>query len=152
MASQLPTLVFLAGAFADPSCFDPLTSRLQKAGYPFIYASVPSLNPSSPGDSSTAQDAAHVRNNVLLPLLEEGKDIIVIVHSYGGVVGGAAATGLSKAELSAEGKTSGILGLLYIVGNVVGNGQCLLEAVGGAYPPFIIENHVGLQKRSRCYI
>jgi rhodanese-related sulfurtransferase len=149
MASRLPTLVFLAGAFAEPSCFDALTSELQRAGYPTVYATVLSLNPSNPQDVSTSQDAEHVRNKFLLPLLDEGKDIVVIVHSYGGVVGGAAAAGLSKIERLTQGKSSGIVGLLYIVGNIVGDGESLLQAVGGAYPPFIIENHVSLLNRSR---
>jgi pimeloyl-ACP methyl ester carboxylesterase len=149
MTSPLPTLVFLAGAFADPSCFDALTSELQKAGYPTVYTTVLTLNPSNPQDVSTSQDAEHVRNKFFLPLLDEGKDIVVIAHSYGGVVGGAAAAGLSKIERLAQGKSSGILGLLYIVGNIVGDGQSLLQAIGGTYPPFIVENHVSLHQETR---
>ncbi|KAF2450128.1 prolyl aminopeptidase-like protein [Karstenula rhodostoma CBS 690.94] len=134
---SLPTLVLLAGAFAEPSCFDALNSELQKCGYPTVYATFLSLNPPRPLEVSTSQDAEHVRTKFLLPLLDESKDIILVVHSYGGIVGSAAAAGLSKTERLTQGKSSGILGLLYIAGNIVAEGQSLLQAVGGAYPPFI---------------
>jgi hypothetical protein len=65
---------------------------------------------------TTSKDAEEARTRYLLPLLEEGKDVIVFVHSYGGVVGGAAAAGLSKSARSVEGKPGGVVGLLYLVG------------------------------------
>lgn len=137
-----PIILFFAGAFADPSCFDTFSKHLQRAGYPTAYARVPSLNPANPATISTSQDAKFTREKYLLPLLDEGKDVVIFAHSYGGVVGGAAAAGLSKASRSADGKPGGIVGLLYCVGNIVQEGQTLLQAVGGAYPPFIKEDNV----------
>ncbi|KAF2726504.1 prolyl aminopeptidase-like protein [Polyplosphaeria fusca] len=134
---QRPTILFFAGAFADPSCFDTLSEHLRKAGYPTTYAYVPSLNPTDLTTVSCSQDAQVTRKNHILPLLDEGKDVVIFAHSYGGVVGGAAAAGLSKASRSAAGKLGGVIGLLYCVGNIVSEGETLLQAVGGAYPPFI---------------
>jgi len=142
MSSLLPTIVFVAGAFADPSCFDDLAAIFNKAGYPTVYASVPSLNPKDPTSVATSKDAEYVRNNFLLPLLEDGKEVIVFVHSYGGIVGGAAAAGLSKNSWVAAGKKGGIIGLLYLAGNLVGDGESLKQAIGGVYPPFIKEDYV----------
>jgi pimeloyl-ACP methyl ester carboxylesterase len=140
MAQSLPTIVFLAGAFADPSCFAELAARFNQAGYPTVYAHVLSLNPEDLISATTSRDAEYVRENTIVPMLEAGKDVVVFAHSYGGVVGGAAAVGLSK---SAEtGNKGGVIGLLYLVGNLVGEGTSLKQAVGGAYPPFIKEDHV----------
>ncbi|KAF2873871.1 prolyl aminopeptidase-like protein [Massariosphaeria phaeospora] len=137
MSRPLPTVVFFAGAFANPSCFDQLSARLEKAGYSTVYAHVPSLNPPDTTNITTSKDSEQAREGVILPLLDDGKDVVIFVHSYGGVVGGAAAAGLSTVSRSAEGKKGGVLGLLYLVGNIVGEGETLLQAVGGAYPPFI---------------
>jgi pimeloyl-ACP methyl ester carboxylesterase len=142
MAQTSPTIVFFAGAFADPSCFDALAALLRKAGYPAVYAKVPSLNPADPTSVSTAKDAEETRNSILLPLLDDGKDVVIFTHSYGGVVGGQAAAGLSKNARSTAGKPGGIIGLVYLVGNIVGEGESLLEAVGGAFPPFIKQHCV----------
>ncbi len=142
MASLFPTVVFVPGAFASASCFDDLAARFRKIGYATAYADVPSLNPTDPTAVSASKDAEHVRNNVILPLVDEGKDLIIFVHSYGGVVGGTAAAGLSKTSRLQEDKAGGVIGLLYLVGNIVGQDETLLQAVGGAYPPFIKQNYV----------
>jgi pimeloyl-ACP methyl ester carboxylesterase len=148
MANSLPTIVFFAGAFAEPTCFDDLASHFKQAGYPTVYANVLSLNPPNPADVTTAKDAQYTREKVLLPLLEEGKDVIVFAHSYGGMVGGAAAAGLSKHSRAREGKQGGVIGLLYLAGNIICEGETLLQAMGGAYPPFVKENYVS--QRTPC--
>ncbi|KAF2200388.1 alpha/beta-hydrolase [Delitschia confertaspora ATCC 74209] len=140
MSSTHPTIVFFAGGFADPTCFDTISALFQQSGYPAVYANVRSLNPSDAASVTTAKDAEHTRNQVLLPLIEEGKDVIVFVHSYGGIVGGAAAARLSKKSRLAEGKAGGVVGLVYLAGNIVREGESLLQAMGGSYPPFLKEN------------
>lgn len=142
MSQTPPTIVFFAGAFADPSCFDILSEHFREQGYPTVYAHVPSLNPADATAVSTSQDAEETRNKVLLPLIEANKDLVIFVHSYGGVVGGAAAAGLSKQTRTAEGKPGGVIGLVYLVASLVGQGETMLQSVGGAYPPFIKQHHV----------
>ena len=142
-SSNKPTIVLFAGAFADPSCFDRIKPLLGDAGYPTVYASVPSLRPKDLESTSCANDAQFARDNTLLPLIDgEHKDVIVFVHSYGGVVGGAAAAGLSKRARAARGEAGGVVGLVYLVGNIVLEGETLLHAVGGSYPPFIKQGKV----------
>lgn len=142
MDRPAPTIVFFAGAFADPSCFDSLAQLFKNAGYPTEYAHVLSLNASDPESVTTAQDAQHTREKYLLPLVESGKDVVIFVHSYGGVVGGAAAAGLSKTSRLAKGEEGGVIGLFYLVGVVAAEGENLLQSVGGAYPPFIKRDYV----------
>jgi pimeloyl-ACP methyl ester carboxylesterase len=145
MATTLsrPTIVFFAGAFAEPSCFDRIATQFQSSGFSTVYATVPSLNPSALSSVSCSKDASEARNNTLLPLIDEQhKDVIIFTHSYGGVVGGAAAAGLSKVTRISRNQKGGVIGLVYLVGNIVSEGETLLQAVGGAYPPFIKEGNV----------
>ncbi|KAL9619793.1 MAG: hypothetical protein Q9160_005629 [Pyrenula sp. 1 TL-2023] len=141
MSQTPPTIVFFAGAFAEPSCFNILSEHFREQGYPTIYANIPSLNPADAAAASTSHDAEETRNKTLLPLLEANKDVVVFVHSYGGVVGGAAAAGLSKQARAAEGKSGGVIGLVYLVASLVSEGESMLQSVGGAYPPFIKQNY-----------
>lgn len=60
------------------------------------------------------------------------------------MVGGAAAAGLSKVARLSDNQEGGVIGLIYLVGNIVSEGESLLQAVGGAYPPFITEGNVSL--------
>lgn len=139
MALTLPTIVFVAGGFANPSCFDEIAATFGKEGYPTTYATVPSLNSSDARNATTSLDAQHVRENVLLPLINEGKDIILVVHSYGGVVGGAAAYGLGKSSPSAKG---GVIGFLCIPAVLTHEGQTLLQVLGGVWPPWLLIDYV----------
>ncbi|PSN71562.1 prolyl aminopeptidase-like protein [Corynespora cassiicola Philippines] len=141
MSDSKPTILFFAGAFADPSCFDEISSKFNQSGYPTAYARIPSLNPTDPASVSNPKDIKHARDNILTPLLDIGKEVIVLVHSYGGMVGGPAAAGLSKTSRKSAGKKGGVNGLLYLAGNIACEGESLLDIIGGAYPSFIKENH-----------
>ncbi|KAI3025098.1 Cytochrome P450 family protein [Aspergillus niger] len=136
--ATLPIIVIVPGAFGTPQGFEKLLPHLTEAGYATHPGSYPSCNPSDPANVSSPQDIAHLRDNVLLPLLnEEGKDVVIIAHSYGGVVAGGAARGLAKGTRTAQGQSTGVIGLIYVVGNITLDGESLFNAVGGAYPPFI---------------
>ncbi|ETS80442.1 hypothetical protein PFICI_07971 [Pestalotiopsis fici W106-1] len=135
--SSKPEIVIVPGAFGTPAGFDKLAKHLHAAGLTTHGAAYPSCNPTDPATASSARDIAHVRDHVLLPLLDAGKHVVVLVHSYGGVVGGAAARGLDRPSRAAAGLEGGVVGLIYMVGNITLENETLLEAVGGAYPPFI---------------
>ncbi|GAA3561946.1 alpha/beta hydrolase [Kribbella ginsengisoli] len=76
-----PTIVLVHGAFADSSGFNAVIQRLTKDGYPVVAAA----NPLRAVPSDAAQLSA---------LLDSIKGPIVLVgHSYGGVVMSTAATG-----------------------------------------------------------
>ncbi|CEL00649.1 Putative Catalytic protein (Fragment) [Aspergillus calidoustus] len=99
-----PVIVLVPGAFGTPQGFEKMLPYLTKAGYATHPESYPSCNPSDPAKVSCPQDIAFLRDHVLLPLLNEhGKDVVILAHSYGGVVAGGAAKGLAKETRRAQG-------------------------------------------------
>jgi len=76
-----PTVVLVHGAFADSSGWSDVAGRLMNAGYPVIAFSNPLRGPAS--------DAAYLRT--FLSTIEG--PIVLVGHSYGGVVITNAATG-----------------------------------------------------------
>ncbi|KAI0434742.1 alpha/beta-hydrolase [Xylaria sp. FL1042] len=139
-SASLPTIVVVPGAFGKPDGFDPILPYLQKAGFTTRPGPYPSCNPADPAATTSEKDSISLRNDVLLPLLEQRKDVIVLAHSYGGIAAGGAVKNLDKVTRNAEGQTAGVVGLIYIAGNIALEGETLLHAVGGQYPPFIKEN------------
>ena len=138
-------LVLVAGAFSEPkSAFNELLPHLQYGPFDTIkVAPVLSSNPPDPGSADCTKDAEAIRAEVLLPLIEEqSHDVILFTHSYGGLCGGAAAHGLSKSERLQKNQLGGVIGLFYLVGNLVHENSSLLEAVGGQFPPYIKEDTV----------
>lgn len=137
-SSALPTLVLVPGAFGTPAGYDKLLPQFEQAGLKTVPGPYPSCNPPDPTAATASEDIKSLRQNVLLPLIEEqGKDIVILAHSYGGVVAGGAAKGLDKSTRKSQGHATGVVGLIYVAGNIALENESLFDAVGGAYPPFI---------------
>lgn len=149
MASALlPTILLVPGAFGTPDGYEKLVPYLQEAGFTTHPGPYPSCDPVDPSTATSEKDIISLREHVILPLLDDKhNDIVIVAHSYGGVVGGGAAKGLDKATRMAQGKTSAVAGLIYVAGNITLEGESLSDAVGGEYPPFIKRDQVRAAKR-----
>ncbi|EFW98422.1 hypothetical protein CMQ_4274 [Grosmannia clavigera kw1407] len=82
------------------------------------------------------EDAAAIRA-VLTPLVEQGKEVIVVVHSYGGVPGASAIQGLGWKQRAKEGKTGGVSLFIYLSAFVTRKGKCPKELLGGQFLPWM---------------
>ncbi|KAI1294291.1 Alpha/Beta hydrolase protein [Xylaria venustula] len=135
MSAELPVLVLVPGAFGKPEGFDKLIPHLN--GLQTHPGAYPSCDPPDPTNATCADDIAALRKTLLSLLDQQQRDVVILAHSYGGVVAGGAAKDLDKDSREAQGKTSAVVGLIYVAGNITLEGECLFDAVGGAYPPFI---------------
>ncbi|KAI3342586.1 Alpha/Beta hydrolase protein [Ustulina deusta] len=133
-SSVLPLIVLVPGAFGTPAGFDKMIPHLN--GLQTHPGAYPSCNPPDPMNANCSDDVSALRRT-LLSLLDQQRDLVVLAHSYGGVVAGGATKDLDKESRKAQGHTSAVVGLFYVVGNITLDGECLIEAVGGTYPPFI---------------
>ncbi|KAI1875456.1 hypothetical protein JX265_004514 [Neoarthrinium moseri] len=129
LSASRPVVVIVPGAFGTPDGFATLATHLRDAGYATHPGPYPSCDPLDPVTVASSLDAASLRDNVLLPLLnEKHEDVVIIAHSYGGVVAGGAAKGLDKQMRMAQGQTTSVIGLIYIAGNITLDGESLLKA------------------------
>ncbi|KAL9626470.1 MAG: hypothetical protein Q9204_007275 [Flavoplaca sp. TL-2023a] len=133
-------VVIVPGAWHPAILYEDLVSRLQAAGYGAIVASYPSCNSQSPKTATCDQDAKAIRRQCLSLMEDEGKDLLLVCHSFGGIPGGAAAHGLSKKERRQKGEKGGIIGLVYMTAFVVAEGSSVLEFLGGKHAPFLVPN------------
>ncbi len=82
----------------------------------------------------------YIREKMILPILEhEERDVILVMHSYSGVPGSAAALGLGKKERMAQGKKAGVIGQVYFAAILHKGGDevDLFTASGGSFPPYL---------------
>ena len=108
----LPTVVVIPAACQTPSLYVPLTKALSERSIPSSIVPTASVG-ASPGFKDFSADVALVRDTVN-KLLDEGKDVIVLVHSYGGIPGSAALKGLGKRERLKGGNRGGVVRLVYV--------------------------------------
>jgi len=142
MSSLKPAIVIVPGAWHPASCYDGLANQLKAADFTVLTATLPSLNPPNPLTATCTEDAKAVRK-VILSLLDVGKDVVLVNHSYGGVPGNCAARGLSKATYGKPG-VGGVIGIIHMASFVVPGGTSLVDFGGGTHPPYILVNQVSL--------
>ncbi|KAL8737031.1 MAG: hypothetical protein Q9181_002095 [Wetmoreana brouardii] len=132
--NALPTIVLVPGAFHQASAMDLLSFQLKEAGYStrtfgLVTVDHPRL--------TVQDDAFALAGDVLLPLIEQqGKDVVLYLHSYAGFPGSAAIKGLSKTERLAAGEQGGVLGLIFQSAFIPKPGDTLLQMIGGNYAPW----------------
>jgi hypothetical protein len=63
-------------------------------------------------------------------LTEEGKDIVLMLHSYSGLVACEASKGLVKSARAKVGKQGGIVWIVFVTAVVGKEGQSLLDMMG----------------------
>ena len=127
MANLNPIIVLIPGAWHTPECFQTLRTHLSNHSFTTFCEKLPSISTSEPSAHTAQTDASFIRNELLLPLLNEGKRIVIVMHSYGGQPGSAAAYGLSEEERAKEGLEGGVVGLIYMAAFVVPSGQTCVE-------------------------
>ncbi|KAK7746096.1 hypothetical protein SLS62_009556 [Diatrype stigma] len=124
------TIVICSGAWTLPELYNPLIEALAAKGHVAVCKAPPSY-PHSPDDPPKINpDADYLRNHVLNPLLDGGKDIVIFMHSYGGAYGPASLEGISKKERKAKGLEGGVIASIFNTALVVPKDTTPLAALG----------------------
>ena len=132
-----PLVYVLHGAWHGPSYFETVKAKLHALGYTMACPEQPSTG-ASPPTKTLYDDAAYVRAELEL-LIEHGQEVVLVMHSYGGMVGTQAAAGLGKAERTQRGLSGGIVRLFYACAFLLPVGSDLCKSLGGSFPPWIKE-------------
>lgn len=96
--SDTPTLVFVPGAWHKSTCYDKIIKPLQdQHNIKCVSVTLPST---TDNPNATFKDDVDAARNAILSETAEGRDAIVIAHSYGGMVGNSAIKGLTQQKAS----------------------------------------------------
>lgn len=138
MTAKHPFIVIVPGGSQNPAHYGYLSHLLFLAGYPVYTALLPSVGHA--GQITVDDDTRYIREKMILPVLDyEERDVVLLMHSYSGVPGSAAATGLGRGEREKQGRKTAVIGQIYLAALLAkgGEGKNLLETVGGQFPPHI---------------
>ncbi|WYZ40084.1 hypothetical protein EsH8_IV_000425 [Colletotrichum jinshuiense] len=134
-AATLPTVVFTPGAWHGPQSFDLVRAGLTLKGYESEAITLPSVG-ADPATVGLEDDAAVLRST-LETLADAGKEIVLVVHSYGGMVGSNAVEGLGYQQRVANNETGGVIMMVYLSAFAAPNGTSLLDMLSGEYLPWM---------------
>jgi pimeloyl-ACP methyl ester carboxylesterase len=121
--SKLPSIVFVHGMFHVPANYDVLLKLLKDAGYRVSAPQLPSMQDLTPAVGTMEPDIKAVREAIEQEL-EQDHDVVLVMHSYGGVVGSQAFKGLAKKD---RGDKSGVTQLVGVAANLLDEGEKMAD-------------------------
>jgi pimeloyl-ACP methyl ester carboxylesterase len=121
MASPLPTIVLVHGAWHTPANYRSFTTALETHDFKVHVPHLPSCRGTrtSVSNASFPEDVAHVCS-VVKPLIEASGQVIMVMHSYGGAVGTEAISGIPSTS-------DGIIHLFYICAYILPPGLSIFS-------------------------
>lgn len=112
-----PSILLIPGACGLPEFYESFINAVTARGYEIRGLHLPSVclkTETREGEAPTMyEDAAFIAKHATA-LADEGKDVLILTHSYGGVPGTESVKGLSKSERQKQGKKGGIVRLAYM--------------------------------------
>jgi alpha-beta hydrolase superfamily lysophospholipase len=136
MSAAKPTIIIAHGAWQSALDYQDFTDQLKSAGYPVEISQLPSVGGTSDPLPGLDDDVSVIRG-LLAKATDEGKEVILLMHSYGGVVGSCAVEGFDHASRAKEGKTGGVTVALYMSAFMIPKGATLFSMLGGQPPPWM---------------
>ena len=127
--SSIPAVLIIHGAWHTPGHFTTLSSRLRKSGFEAFCPQLPTSNDELVV-ASLDDDVAVIRQQ-LEDLVSTGRYIIILAHSYGGIVASNASRSFSVRERQAQALVGGIVHMIYMCAGLCLVGESMITSVVG---------------------
>lgn len=113
-----PTVLIIHAACFTPVLYDPFRDALAALDIESSVVDSPSVS-NAINVKTMEEDVTAVRK-AINALMDAGKDVVVVMHSYGGIPGSAAVRGLEK-----TGAKAGVIRLVYVASFALREGEAI---------------------------
>lgn len=139
--SGLPTLVFVPGSWHRPICYDPVIKLLQ----PKLNCIAVTLPSTSGNPAATFKDDLDAVQFAISNETAAGRDVVVVAHSYGGLVGNSAVKGFTRDAKDKTQPSKGyVIGIILIASGFTLTGMAFMDPFFGHPPPtWRVNNETG---------
>ncbi|KAJ7185438.1 Alpha/beta hydrolase fold-1 [Mycena filopes] len=128
MSTTKPEIIIIPGSFSPLEYYEPVIADLRAHGYSVHGVELETVGRRE--KAATMYDDAAAIAAVASRLVDEGKDVVLVPHSYGGIPACEASKGLTKSAREREGKAGGIMRIVFVSAIVPKEGVSLRDAVG----------------------
>lgn len=115
-----PVIVIIPGAWHVPAHYAHLALKLNSAGYTVDCIESSSTNDGKDLPENTWAEDISIIRNAITSHTEAGRDVAVVMHSFGGMAGSEATCGLGKKENETSGR---VVKLIYMTSFMLKEGQ-----------------------------
>ncbi|KIW95965.1 uncharacterized protein Z519_03031 [Cladophialophora bantiana CBS 173.52] len=139
---QNVAFVLVPGGFSGPECYGRVVDILQATGGEVHALRNPSVPVEKTGSSKlhTMHDDAQQVARTIEAATGRGKDVVVVMHSYGGFPGTEAVKGQDKTSRAAQGLEGGVVALVYIASVIPSKGMSMHSFTMAERLPTILGN------------
>ncbi|CEL06415.1 hypothetical protein ASPCAL07520 [Aspergillus calidoustus] len=123
MALSKPTILLIPGAWHRGSTWERVAALLRTQVYPVETLTLPSAG--GPTSTTVADDAAYIQKRYLDDLIYQGKDVVVVMHSYGGIPGTESVKGRTRKDVAVQDRKGGVVALVYVAAFIISAGQSI---------------------------
>ncbi|KAI9149926.1 putative hydrolase R7 [Paramyrothecium foliicola] len=113
MASENHVILLIGGGWHTPKSYSKLVKALESAGHEIHCPRHPSMDQVRPPKAGLIEDSDNMRAYAQ-SLVDSGRRVVAVLHSYGGQVGTKSLVGLGLEARSKEGKAGGVSDLVYM--------------------------------------
>ncbi|KAF4947815.1 hypothetical protein FSARC_13877 [Fusarium sarcochroum] len=117
--SDKPVLLFVTGAWHPPKCYDGLKNAFTDLGYECVIPKLPTVGADSHGVTWEADKAKIVETAE--PFFTEGREVVLVAHSYGGIPATAATQGQGTPERARVGLRGGFHSIIFLTAFAIPN-------------------------------
>lgn len=135
-ASPPTTFVLVPGSFVTPVEYDKMITLLESKGHSVKPVELLSVNDGSRMPPATfEEDVSHIRSAILEILNKVKHNVVLVVHSYSGVPGSSAVSGLSIKDRKSAGHETAVTGIVYIASFLPVLKESLRDIMSEHMPP-----------------
>ena len=125
-----PSIVIIPGSFSGASMYYELVDQVQQLGCEVFVNNLPSASRNPPEEPASLHDDAVFFRGIIQTYADQGKDVLVLGHSYGGVVATECAEGIDKASRTSRGLCGGVVRIAYLAAVVPALGVSTKDGLG----------------------
>lgn len=118
-----PTILLIHGAWHTLAAYEQLIAIFKSHGYPVVAPTLPSGADTTPPNPVAADISLF--SSTAQSLIDEGKEVVAVAHSYGGTIATEALSGKGVRERKGRGLPGGVRMIVFIAAFVLQEGRSL---------------------------
>ncbi|KAI6357365.1 hypothetical protein MCOR25_007668 [Pyricularia grisea] len=134
-----PTLVISPGSFAPAALYTEFVAVLKKHGIESVVVSSPSVGRHEGKPPASMMDDADEIVRVVGELLNAGKEVVLLAHSYGGIPAAQSMERLSIKQRTAAGKKDGVAKMIYLTAIALPVGASSMDSFNPKDAPHLMK-------------
>lgn len=131
----LPTIVIIHDAWHTPTHYSKMIDLLSAQGFEVACPQLLSCS-SEQNNTSSFNDDVNLLYPLIFDIASDGKDIICVLHGYGGYIGTEILGDLTATQRAQNGLPGGVVHIVWISAVMPDTGVSMQMAMGGEFPDY----------------